>query len=60
MANSATQADLADWWACACVKGGNWRKGKPSTHIKLNAPTVKKCRVCGATRDQADAIRKGQ
>lgn len=44
-----------DWWPCACVKGGNWRKGKPSTHIKLHSPSTKKCRVCGCTREESQS-----
>lgn len=52
-----TKARIKDWWPCACVKGGNWRKGKPSTHIKfikLNAPTRKRCSRCGCTKAQSD------
>lgn len=51
-----TKKRVEDWWPCACVKGGNWRKGKPSTHIKLNAPERKKCNVCGCTKAQHDLI----
>lgn len=45
-----TKARIEDWWPCACVKGGNWRKRKPSTHIKLNAPERKRCSTCGCTK----------
>ncbi len=50
-----TKKRIEDWWPCACVKGGG--RGKPSTHIKLNAPTRKRCSTCGCTKAQSDALR---
>ena len=41
-------------WPCACVKRD--AKGK-ATHIKLNAPLVKRCRKCGCTKQIADQLR---
>ncbi len=46
-----TAATFGDWWPCACVKGGG--DGQPSTHLRLNAPAVLRCRECGATRSGA-------
>lgn len=43
----------ADWWPCACVKGGG--RGKPSTHLRLNSPELKQCRTCGVTQEQSNA-----
>lgn len=51
----AESLDRLGWWVCACVKGGSVAKRRPSTHIKLNAPTAKKCRRCGVTKAQSDA-----
>lgn len=51
----ADDLDRIGWWPCACVKGGNWRKRKPSTHIKLNAPTLKRCGKCGVTQAESNA-----
>lgn len=50
----AKDIDTTDWWPCACVKGGG--NGKPSTHIKLHHPSRRKCRVCGATREDVEAL----
>lgn len=42
-----------DWWPCACVK--RTRKGRMS-HIKLHHPSAKKCRACGCTKKDIDAV----
>lgn len=38
------------YWPCACVKR---RKGM-MTHIKVQHPSVAKCRVCGVTREDSE------
>ena len=48
--------DLKDWWPCACKKGGNWRKGKASTHMRLNSPFRKRCSRCGCTKADYDEM----
>ncbi len=40
-----------DDWPCACVKRN--RRGL-MTHIKLNHPTLRRCRKCGCTREQSE------
>lgn len=54
MVTATFVTNLDDWWPCACVKGGNAKRGKPSTHIKLHPPTTQECRVCGVTKAQHD------
>jgi hypothetical protein len=46
----AKPTDTSKYWPCACVKrdrDGNW------THIKLNHPSLKRCKVCGALKSGA-------
>lgn len=50
-----TDDDLRqDGWVCGCVKRD--RSTGRMTHIKINARSVAKCRRCGATRDESDAM----
>lgn len=42
----AKKIQTAEMWPCACVKRD--KKSGRMTHIKLNAVTMKRCRVCGA------------
>lgn len=44
-----------NYWVCACVKRD--RKGR-MTHIKENHRSVAKCRRCGCTRDESDAVQR--
>ena len=44
---------IDDMWPCACVKRD--RKGVMKA-IKMHTATTSKCRVCGCTKDQSDAI----
>jgi hypothetical protein len=39
-------------WPCACLKRNRKRQ---MTHIKLNHPSLKKCRQCGCTKTESDA-----
>lgn len=42
-------ADFDKWWPCCCVKRD---KAKKLTHIKMNAPALKKCSTCGAKNSE--------
>lgn len=38
-----------DWWPCACMKRSSNKPGSYLKSIKMNAPSVKRCRKCGST-----------
>ncbi len=48
-----TKKRTEDWWPCVCMK----RKGGKLTHIKLNDPSVLKCKKCGTTKAEIDKLR---
>ena len=46
-----SRLDDPEWWPCACVRT------EPHTgkrQMRLNAPTVRKCRSCGISRDESN------
>lgn len=49
------QPDESTHWVCACVKRD---KQKKLSHIKMNPMSLKRCRVCGCTRDTPMATAK--